>query len=213
MPLDEDGSIPGFDPSKGSGRHTLSVPLPYLSLLLSRSDPKTPPLSLSRPVTLLISLLSRILSWPPLQFHYQPVSSLSFSSLLYFLVTPSLISRGLLPATPSLPSLWFHSSPSPVFFFLRRTFLSLFLSLTHAFSLFRSLLLLFHNPPHPSRSLTRSLPPILSLSLSLSLSELGVQAAPEWQGDIVCHISIPRQSPPFSPESNYFFQSERFNLL
>lgn len=104
----------------------------------------------------------------PLQFHI-PLSALSVS-LLPHIFNPIIFFGhsfphfpGLLPALPSLSSLCFHSlhllfsftnagtvsSHSP----FRSPVPFLFLSLL----LF--LLLLFYNPPHPSRSLTRSLPP------------------------------------------------------
>lgn len=80
------------------------------------------------------------------------------------------------------------------------SFVLLLLYVCTSFILYPTSPFLLHDPFLPS------------LKTPPSLSEPGVQAASDWQGDIVCHISIPRQSP-FSPESNYFFQSERFNLL
>lgn len=126
-------------------------------------------------------------------FWVPPTSSL----LLYYLLYLPCLGCAIAPSTSRFPSpkdagfsLHFHL---PLFFPFYFTLLQL----------------LFYNPHHPCPSLTPSLP---APCPHPPLPESGVQAAPEWQGDIVCHISIPRQSP-FSPESNYFFQSERFNLL
>lgn len=153
----------------------------YLSLPLSRSDPKTPHCSLSlsdfSPVTLLISFLSHIL-FCPLTVPHSAVSPLSQSPPSrfhphYIIWSPfPSFPRGLLPPIPSLSSLCFHSLHLLFSFTNARlhSFFSRSLSLTRAFSFSLSvtrLLLLFYNPSHPSRSLTLSPLPILPPSLPL----------------------------------------------
>lgn len=204
---------PWFDPRKGCCCHTLSVPL-FIAHSHSYSNPETPPCSLPhfRPMPLLIFFLLSPFLYSS-TYHCQSsqsVSSLSFSFPLYFfwsLLSSFPVAHYLLHLpcplcafTPSVSSfaLLMQAQFSLSVPFPHQCFLFLLL-----FRYFYSITLLTLPVSWPAPSLIT--PPI-------PLSEQGVQAAPEWQGDIVCHISIPRQSP-FSPESNYFFQSERFNLL
>lgn len=207
-----------FDLSQGSA-HTCCLSPSLSQTQLSYSDPKRPPYSLSHvcPVTLLSSFLSHILFCPHLSL-FCTVPSTTVSPLNKFLISISVIFFGHSFA----PSLWLITlsvlfvvslSPSSVFFKqCKNSFLSLCLPLSQAFSSpFFPPFYYFYSITHltfPASWPVHCLPQIFPFPLS----ELGVQAASEWQGDIVCHISIPRQSP-FSPESNYFFQSERFNLL
>lgn len=207
-----------FDPRKGRRLSHPVRPSFYLSLHLSTS------LTHFSPATFLILFSSCKLSFPfsfwTFFSHnntFSPPSPfpLVFIRITIFWATPTLFLMAYYLLRPRCPLCDFTPFTS-CFLLPMQTQFPLTVRFPHpcffSFSLphynFYSITRLTPATPWPTPSLPLS-HPLPSLS---PLSEPGVQAAPEWQGDIVCHISIPRQSP-FSPESNYFFQSERFNLL
>lgn len=199
---------PWGDLSKVSGSHPRSAPPPLPKLYLSSTFLPIAPLILffsSLPPSLSFIPLSALpllpLIFPPtIYIFFRPLlPSFPFDYYLLSLACPPHVFFPFLP--PSLFSVAFcflSRSPFPSPVFVLPFSYCYFYVITH--------------PLLSPLSLPDPLSPSLHPSLPLFLRAGCAARVPEWQGDIVCHISIPRQSP-FSPESNYFFQSERFNLL